>query len=266
MSSEEFDFSPKTVSTVQICLTSLIPIALMCGGFSLLFCIIDKKEENMPKAKKVKNLFYYVAEFLFMPFLLLFFLTNAIVIIVTYFFCANVYYFTGKDIVRRINVFKLCNCDKCKKCLQEWLCYICKGKNKQEVNTIKISSSKSVPEEKKTNVKDNEKSDLPLNVDANLPINELNNKTKNENLNKNEQKVITKTSDYPRPITNKKPNKSRILEFINSVLANTNDKDDEGPIYINLLNKVKNKMKDSKQKNKIATPNIYNSNLPKNKY
>lgn len=266
MSSEEFDFSPKTVSTVQICLTALIPIALMCGGFSLLFFIIDKKEENMPKAKKVKNLFYYVAQFLFMPFLLLFFLTNAIVIIVTYFFCANVYYFTGKDIVRRINVFKLCNCDKCKKCLQEWLCYIFKGKNKQEVNTIKISSSKSVPEEKKTNVKDNEKSDLPLNVDANLPINELNNKTKNENLNKNEQKVITKTSDYPRPITNKKPNKSRILEFINSVLANTNDKDDEGPIYINLLNKAKNKMKDSKQKNKIATPNIYNSNLPKDKY
>ena len=266
MSSEEFDFSPKTVSTVQICLTALIPIALMCGGFSLLFFIIDKKEENMPKAKKVKNLFYYVAQFLFMPFLLLFFLTNAIVIIVTYFFCANVYYFTGKDIVRRINVFKLCNCDKCKKCLQEWLCYICKGKNKQEVNTIKISSSKSVPEEKKANVKDNEKSDLPLNVDANIPINELNNKTKNENLNKNEQKVITKTSDYPRPITNKKPNKSKIIEFINSVLANTNDKDDEGPIYINLLNKAKNKMKDSKQKNKIATPNIYNSNLPKDKY
>ena len=57
MSSEEFDFSPKTVSTVQICLTALIPIALICGGFSLLFCIIDKKEENMPKAKKVKNLF-----------------------------------------------------------------------------------------------------------------------------------------------------------------------------------------------------------------
>ena len=266
MSSEEFDFSPKTVSTVQICLTALIPIALMCGGFSLLFFIIDKKEENMPKAKKVKNLFYYVAQFLFMPFLLLFFLTNAIVIIVTYFFCANVYYFTGKDIVRRINVFKLCNCDKCKKCLQEWLCYICKGKNKQEVNTIKISSSKSVPEEKKANVKDNEKSDLPLNVDANIPINELNNKTKNENLNKKEQKVITKTSDYPRPITNKKPNKSKIIEFINSVLANTNDKDDEGPIYINLLNKAKNKMKDSKQKNKIATPNIYNSNLPKDKY
>lgn len=266
MSSEEFDFSPKKVSTVQICLTALIPIALMCGGFSLLFFIIDKKEENMPKAKKVKNLFYYVAQFLFMPFLLLFFLTNAIVIIVTYFFCANVYYFTGKDIVRRINVFKLCNCDKCKKCLQEWLCYICKGKNKQEVNTIKISSSKSVPEEKKVNVKDNEKSELPLNVDANFPINELNNKTKNENLNKKEQKVITKTSDYPRPITNKKPNKSKIIEFINSVLANTNDKDDEGPIYINLLNKAKNKMKDSKQKNKIAAPNIYNSNLPKDKY
>ena len=117
---------------------------------------------------------------------------------------------------------------------------------------------KSVPEEKKE--KDNEKSDLPLNVDANLPINNLNNKIKNE------QKEITKTSDYPRPITNKKPNKSKILEFINSVLANTNDKDDEGPIYINLLNKAKNKVKDSKQKNKLATPNIYNSNLPKDKY
>ena len=60
--------------------------------------------------------------------------------------------------------------------------------------------------------------------------------------------------------------KSKILEFINSVLANTNDKDDEGPIYINLLNKAKNKVKDSKQKNKLATPNIYNSNLPKDKY
>ena len=159
--------------------------------------------------------------------LLLFFLINAIIIIITYFFCADVYYFTGKDIVKKINVFKLCDCDKCKKCLHEWLCYICKGKNKQEVNTIKIGSIKSVPEEKKE--KDNEKSDLPLNVDANLPINNLNNKIKNE------QKEITKTSDYPRPITNKKPNKSKILEFINSVLANTNDKDDEGPIYINLL-------------------------------
>ena len=258
MSSEEFNFSPKTVSTIQICLTALIPVALMCGGFSLLFFIIDKKEENMPKPKKVKNLFYYVAQFLFMPFLLLFFLTNAIVIIVTYFFCSNVHYFTGKDIVKRINVFKLCDCDKCKKCLNEWICYICKGKNKQEVNTIKIGSIKSVPEEKKE--KDNKKSDLPLNVDANLPINNLNNKIKNE------QKEITKTSDYPRPITNKKPNKSKILEFINSVLANTNDKDDEGPIYINLLNKAKNKVKDSKQKNKLATPNIYNSNLPKDKY
>lgn len=85
----------------------------------------------MPKKKKVKILFYYLAQFLFMPLLLFFFLTNTIVIIITYFFCSDVYYFTGKDIVRRINIFTLC-----------------KEKKIQKVNTIKIESNKSITEQK----------------------------------------------------------------------------------------------------------------------
>ena len=111
--------------------------------------------------------------------------------------------------------------------------------------------------------KENEKSDLSLNIDAsvNLPINNLNKTNKII-----EQKETIKTSDYPRPITNKKPNKSKILHFINSVLSNTNDKNDEVPIYINLLTKAKNKVKNSKEKNKQITPSIYNSNLGKDKY
>ena len=244
MSSEEFSFSIKTVSAVQICLTALIPISLMFAGFSLLYYIIDNKEENMPKKNKVKSLFYYLAQFLFMPLLLFFFLTNTIVIIITYFFCSDVYYFTGKDIVRRINIFTLC-----------------KEKKIQKVNTIKIESNKSITEQKK----DNNKSDFSLNMDAsaNLLINNLNNKPPNKII---EQKDTIKASDYPRPITNKKPNKSKILDFINSVLSNTSDKDDESPIYINLLNRAKNKVKDSKEKNKQLTPSIYNSNLGKDKY
>ena len=40
---------------------------------------------------------------------------------------------------------------------------------------------------------------------------------------------------------------------------------DEVPIYINLLTKAKNKVKNSKEKNKQITPSIYNSNLGKDK-
>ena len=57
MSSEEFNFSPKTVSTIQICLTALIPVALMCGGFSLLFFIIDKKEKYVIIVNHLKEIF-----------------------------------------------------------------------------------------------------------------------------------------------------------------------------------------------------------------
>ena len=151
--------------------------------------------------------------------------------------------------MKRINIFSLCEC-KC-------LCF--KEKRIQKINTIKIESNKSIAEPKK----ENEKSDLSLNIDAcvNLPINNLNKTNKII-----EQKETIKTSDYPRPITNKKPNKSKILHFINSVLSNTNDKNDEVPIYINLLTKAKNKVKNSKEKNKQITPSIYNSNLGKDKY
>ena len=96
--------------------------------------------------------------------------------------------------MKRINIVSLCEC-KC-------LCF--KEKRIQKVNTIKIESNKSIAEPKK----ENEKSDLSLNIDASVNLNNLNGTDKII-----EQKETIKTSNYPRPITNKKPNKSKILQF-----------------------------------------------------
>lgn len=232
----------------------MIVIFLPLGMFlfflaSLLFALVKSEE---PSGNILRIIFYIIAQFLLIPFLVLFILINTISLSISVVFCDEAKYISVKKIKSFFEYFK-CNCEK-------------------KIEVIKIekkienvpNKKNDMPKVKKLNKENKENLNEDKEKEKNsIEISEKNfveNKEKNEKLNNNKEEIKEekkeveikdeKKENLQNEFWNKKENQLEQINIMDkNILHNNSNK--------NLNLKNENKQDDSKEELKQKKVNIF---------
>lgn len=229
------DFTSNTHSTVGVIIG--IPVALLIP-FLVIFIYLTHKGETNPNLKnKVRVILYFLAQYLLLPFLLIFLLVNCIVMFVSYFFLKKLLFFSVEKFLKdafackkkstdKVKIVRKPSDEESKKAIDQT------GADQDRVNRYKIANDDSNGSQ--GNVQDN--------------------------LNLNRKGLFDSTVNRPNTSTvlTKTANKSKIFNFLANALIN----EDGTPGYVNLIRSIKNEAKvKMENRNKVQGAVIIRNNL-----
>lgn len=281
------------IETNDIIGVVIIHLIMLILSLTLIFWLIYKTDKEALLSQKIKHFFYFISQYFFLPFLFLYLLINISILGVSYLCCKNIHYITFKDVLNCSQKIFCCPIQKCKECLSNWFCSVCKCCKKERIQTIKVESRNPVNRNKEESINNKSNERMIQNNQDNLqlkfersaitikeneeskiikndnPINQQNNNNNNNEIKENPIEIINElpsieqtsndiksnNNNIIRPPVKKPVNKSKIMEFLESALVNDNN----NPVYINLINQVKDNIKSRKSNQmKVAKSNQAN--------
>jgi hypothetical protein len=184
----------------------LFPLIFISIFTSIIYFVLNKNEKDLKN--KLRIIIFILLQFFCLPLLMIFFIVNSVLIFASYIFCKKLIYISTKNTLEFFS----------------WLCE--KIKCQRGVKTIVISKKQNSSElpERASRYKDVADASKDENSKQNMNLN-LNNK----NLF---QTQINRPAAQPKK-------KGKIMEFLSKNILS----DDNTPVYINLIKKIKNNTK-----------------------